>query len=68
MNKSGRLNYFSKYEDALIVASSEVKGVHVLPLGVNSLSEQLQRILKAIKFRRGDNKKNKNYPSSISMK
>ena len=46
----------------MVAASAEIEVGHGLPLDNNSLSEQLQRIVKAAKCRRGDNDKNKFSP------
>ena len=49
-----------------MVASSEIEGTHGLPLDSQYLSDQLQRVNKAIKGHPGDNDINKNHPSSIA--
>ena len=68
MKKSGFPTYLSQYKDSLMVASSEIEGAHGLPLDSQYLSDQLQRVNKAIKGHPGDNDINKNHPSSIAAK
>ena len=55
MNKIGRPNYLSNDKDYLIVADAEIEGDHVLPLEINYILEQLQRIINYVKLWYADN-------------
>ena len=50
MNNIGRPNYLSNDKDSLIVVASDIEGDHVLPLDSNYLLDQLQHVIKAVKF------------------
>ena len=49
--KIGRRTYPNTYEEALVVASAEIEGVHGLPIDVNALVAELQLFIKAINAR-----------------
>ena len=50
MNKIGRPTYLSNENESLIVAAADMEGDHVLLVDINFLLEQLQHVIKAIKF------------------
>ena len=50
MNKVGRPTYLSNDKESLIVSYHDIEGGSGLPLDINSPSEQLQLVTKAVKF------------------
>ena len=55
MEKIGCPTYLSTDKEYLIVVDAEIEDDHDLTLDSNSLWEQLQHVMKAIKFWCGDN-------------
>ena len=55
MNKISFITYLISDKDSLIVSDSEIKGVHGLPLDINSILGQFKRVIKNVKCWCGDN-------------
>ena len=55
MNKLGLPTYLSNDKESLIVADDEIEGDHFLTLEIDSLLDQFQCAIKAIKLWCGDN-------------
>ena len=55
MNKMVHPTYLGNEKESLIVAAADIEGFHGVPLGSNSILDQLQRDIKAVKFFCGDN-------------
>ena len=55
MNKIGRPTYLSNDKEYLIVAVDENEVGHGLPLDSNHILDQLQHVIKSVKFWCGDN-------------
>ena len=55
MNKIVQPTYLSNEKESLIVSSTDIEGVHGIPLGINYILYQLQRDIKAFKLCCGDN-------------
>ena len=55
MHKIGCPTYLSNDKESLIVSATEIEGGHGLPLDSNSLLDQLQCVIKAVKCWCGDN-------------
>ena len=49
MNKIGLLTYLSNDKESLIVADDYIGGSHGLSVGSNSILENLQHVIKAVK-------------------
>ena len=49
MNKIGRLNYLSNYEESLIVAASDIEYDHGIPLDIHARLENFQSVFKSVK-------------------
>ena len=50
--KIGRPTYLNPYEEALVVASSEMEGDHGLSVDVNTLGAELQLVIRAVNARK----------------
>ena len=50
-NKVGRPTYLNSDEEELVIASSEIEGVHGIPINVNTLGAELQLVIKSVKGR-----------------
>ena len=53
--KAGRRTYPNEGEESLVIVSADIEGGHGLPLDCRGVTNQLQNVVKAVKYRWGDN-------------